>query len=110
MVDVKIGGIEMRLRAAPPALLFYNQEFKRDLVTDAISVASGGTVDGLKIMRLVWAMNKMEHLGTSFPSFEKWIEQFEYLDLGDADNFTKVVGELQNGFFREAGKKETGEQ
>lgn len=102
MVEIKIGGKDMRLRAAPPALLFYKQEFASDLITDAMSVVSGGAVEGLKIMQLVWVMEKMENFGKSFPSFEKWLTQLEYMDLTDKDTFSKIVEEIYRGFFRTA--------
>lgn len=102
MVEIKVGGKEMRLRAAPPSLHFYDQEFKRDLIPDALSVVNGGKIEGLKVMRLVWVLEKTEHLGASFPSFTEWIQQFEYMDLTDKENLGKLVQELIRGFFRTA--------
>jgi hypothetical protein len=102
MVDVKIGGKDMRLRAAPPALLFYKQEFNSDLLTDALSVVAGSSVEGLKILQLVWVMEKMENFGKTFPSFENWLASLEYMDITDDLTFGKVISEVERGFFRKA--------
>jgi hypothetical protein len=102
MVEVNVGGKELRLRAAPPALFLYDQEFGRDLIADAMGIVEEEQIFGLKLMRVIWVMNKMEHFGGSFPSFGKWLNQFEYLNLTDNAELGKVINEINAGFFREA--------
>lgn len=103
MREITIGEKQLRLRATPLALLFYKQEFNADLIGDLISMQNmaddPGQFDSIKMMQLIWAMNKADN-SRDFPSFENWLAGFESIDFSNADMMAAVVEEATDGFFR----------
>lgn len=131
MREINMGGQVLRVRATALALLFYKQEFKRDLVGDLLEMASGlnglqalvgdqnqlgraaidvSTVDfskfdSVKLLQLVWAMAKADSFGKAFPSFYEWVGSFEEdFNLFDLDVLAAVMEEATTGFFRTSSK------
>lgn len=115
MRELKVGNLQVRVRATPLALLYYKQEFKRDVLGDLASFQSavqdkGGNkeidlenLDMLKFLQLIWAMAKADDFGKgSFPSFQEWLSQMEYIDLADPELFVAALEEAADGFFRSA--------
>lgn len=105
MRTIKIGEKEIGLKATPLALLFYRQEFKSDLIGDLLKMQAiaddPSTLDSVALLQIAWAMNKAaEGKGKTFPHFESWLEQFEYVDFSDADTLTAIMNEAADGFFR----------
>ena len=105
MRTIKIGGKEIGLKATPLALLFYRQEFKTDLIGDLLKMQAiaddPSALDSVALLQIAWAMNKAaEGKGKTFPHFESWLEQFEYVDFSDADTMTAIMDEAADGFFR----------
>lgn len=102
---VNIGGKEVGLKATPLALLFYRQEFKTDLIGDLLKMQAiaddPSALDSVALLQIAWAMNKAaEGKGKTFPHFESWLDQFEYVDFSDADTMTAIMDEAADGFFR----------
>ncbi len=108
MREIKIGNKEVRVRATPLTLLIYKREFKTDMLSDLISMSDvlddNSKIEGLKILQFAWAMAATDKFGKSFPSFEKWLSQFEYIDFGDEKTTFEIVEVAQEGLFRESGK------
>ncbi|MCF8012681.1 MAG: hypothetical protein K9L56_15540 [Clostridiales bacterium] len=110
MKTINIGEKELGLRATPLALLYYQQEFDKDLMADLVSmqdmanIADGdfSSFDSVKILQICYVMNKADNFGKSFPDFEKWLGDLESIDFADPDFLTEVVEEATNGFFRSA--------
>lgn len=124
MRELNIGGTEVRVRATPLALLFYKQEFKRDLLGDLIklvkdmmpsgdvkvaseeelaSTIDASQFDSLILLQLIWAMAKADSYGKkSFPSFSEWLASLDYIDLSDKSLFMPALEEAAQGFFRSA--------
>lgn len=105
MKTIKIGGKEIGLKATPLALLYYRQEFKSDLIGDLLKMQAiaddPSALDSVALLQIAWAMNKAaEGKGKTFPHFESWLEQFEYVDFSDADTMTAIMDEAADGFFR----------
>jgi hypothetical protein len=105
MRTIKIGEKEIGLKATPLALLYYKQEFKTDLIGDLLKMQAlandPSALDSVAILQIAWAMNKAaEGKGKTFPHFESWLEQFEYVDFSDADTMTAIMDEAADGFFR----------
>lgn len=105
MRTIKIGEKEIGLKATPLALLYYKQEFKTDLIGDLLKMQAlandPSALDSVAILQIAWAMNKAaEGKGKTFPHFESWLEQFEYVDFSDADTLTAIMNEAADGFFR----------
>lgn len=105
MRTIKIGGKEIGLKATPLALLYYRQEFKSDLIGDLIKMQEiaddPSVLDSVALLQITWAMNKAaEGKGKTFPHFESWLDQFEYVDFSDVDTMTAIMDEAENGFFR----------
>ena len=105
MRTVNLGGKDIGLKATPLALLYYKQEFKTDLIGDLLKMQAlandPSALDSVAILQIAWAMNKAaEGKGKTFPHFESWIEQFEYVDFSDADTLTAIMNEAADGFFR----------
>jgi hypothetical protein len=105
MRTVNIGGKEVGLKATPLALLYYKQEFKTDLIGDLLKMQEiaddPSALDSVALLQIAWAMNKAaEGKGKTFPHFESWLDQFEYVDFSDADTMTAIMNEAADGFFR----------
>ncbi|MEK4181726.1 hypothetical protein NSQ61_19995 [Aeribacillus sp. FSL K6-1121] len=105
MRTIKIGEKEIGLKATPLALLYYRQEFKTDLIGDLLKMQAiaddPSALDSVAILQIAWAMNKVaEGKGKTFPHFESWLDQFEYVDFSDADTMTAIMNEAMEGFFR----------
>lgn len=109
MKTVEIGEKELGLRATPLALLYYRQEFEKDLMADLVSMEevvdtfededfSG--FDSVKILQLCYAMNKADNFGESFPDFEKWLSELGSISLADGSVMVEVIEEAFDGFFR----------
>ena len=109
MREVNIGGKQVGLRASPLALLFYKQEFDRDLASDIIRLRhiedDPETFDALLFAQLAWAMAEAAHgLNKQFPSFINWLNDLEYFDVSDAEMVQGIADEAMDGFFRAANK------
>ena len=105
MRRIKIGEKEIGLKATPLALLYYKQEFKTDLIGDLLKMQKlakdPSAPDSVALLQIAWAMNKAaEGKGKTFPHFESWLDQFEYVDFSDADTMTAIMNEAADGFFR----------
>ena len=116
MKKIKIGDKELGLRATPLALLYYNQEFDKDLMEDLVSLQDMADIseddlsgfDTVKILKIAYAMNKADNYGKSFPGFEQWLSDIDSIDFGDPEWIMEIVNEAMEGFFRSA--KEESEQ
>jgi hypothetical protein len=105
MRTVNIGGKDIGLKATPLALLFYRQEFKSDLIGDLLKMQKlakdPSALDSVALLQIAWAMNKAaEGKGKTFPHFEAWLTQFDYVDFSDVDTIATIMEEAENGFFR----------
>jgi hypothetical protein len=105
MRTIKISEKEIGLKASPLALLYYKQAFGSDLVGDLVKMQDlekdPSKIDSVVILQVAWAMNKAaEGKGKTFPHFESWLDQFEYVDFSDADTMTAIMNEAADGFFR----------
>ena len=111
MRTVKIGEKELGLRATPLALLYYKQEFDKDLIEDLVSFQNMAEIengdfsgfDSVKILQICYAMNKADNFGKQFPDFEKWLSKLDSIDLADQEFMLAIIEEATNGFFRSAG-------
>ncbi|MNR93712.1 hypothetical protein D3C72_247720 [compost metagenome] len=111
MREIKFGEQLVRVRATPLALLFYKQEFKRDLLGDLVKMekieSDLSEIDSIALLQLVYVMAKADAFGGSnpFPSFQEWIGSLESVDFADPDFLAAVLEEAANGFFRTGAKK-----
>jgi len=111
MRTVQIGNKELGLRATPLALLYYKQEFGTELIADLVNLkdmvnmADGdfNSFDSIKILQLLYAMNKADNFGKQFPSFEKWLSELASIDFADERFMLDMIEEASDGFFRSAG-------
>jgi len=119
MREVTIGDKTLRLRGSALSLLHYQQEFGRDLLGDMVgmmtgmagfqALANGGTVDPSKldfsrldsvaILRLIWTLARTA-AGAPIPSFQRWLEEHEDIDIFDPDLLTAAMEEAKKIFFR----------
>lgn len=120
MREVQVGDKKLRLKGSVLSLLHYQQEFGRDLLGDMAGMVagltgfqalSGGEVDPSKldfsrldsvaILRLVWTLARTAAgAGGQFPSFVRWLEDNEDINIFDPDLLTAVMEEAQKIFFR----------
>jgi len=109
MRTVNIGGKDIGLKATPLALLYYRQEFKSDLIGDLLKMQAiaddPSALDSVALLQIAWAMNKAAEHGKSFPHFESWLAQFEYVDFSDADTMMEIMNEAMDGFFRRGARR-----
>lgn len=120
MREITIGDKTLRLKGSALSLLHYQQEFGRDLLGDMVGMItgltgfqalSGGEVDPSKldfsrldsvaILRLVWTLARTAvGVGGQFPSFARWLEEHEDIDIFDPELMTAVMEEATKIFFR----------
>jgi len=120
MREVQIGDKTVRLRGSPLSLLYYRQEFDRDLLGDLAGMLAGTVgmealrsgkvdlnslnfagLDTVAILRLIWALARTDAgPGGRFPSFEAWLAQNEDLNIFDAGLLQAAFEEVQRAFFR----------
>jgi hypothetical protein len=120
MREITIGDKTLRLRGSALSLLHYQQEFGRDLLGDMVGMMTGlagfqtfagGEVDPAKldlskldsvaILRLIWTLERTAAgAGGAFPSFVKWLEEHEDIDIFDPELLTAVMEEATKIFFR----------
>lgn len=120
MREVQVGDKKLRLKGSTLSLLHYQQEFGRDLLGDMVGMVagltgfqalSGGEVDPSKldfsrldsvaILRLVWTLARTAAgVGGQFPSFTRWLEEHEDIDIFDPDLLAAAMEEATKIFFR----------
>lgn len=127
MREIKCRDTVVRVRASNLTLLFYKQEFKRDVVGDfsgmlaavvgGLATTEGGKfdlsaldlskIDSIVWLQIVWAMAKSaEFKGNSdFPNFFEWVETTDDLEIFTKDSLLAVAEEAAKGFFRADLKK-----
>ena len=119
MKTIKLGDKELGLKATPIAMVYYEQEFGTDLIGDlgriqkkADQLGEGDFADfeGLKVLKITWAMNKANNLGNKFPDFDTWVAKLEEFPFGNAELMFDIVGEAVDGFFRGTAGKQEAEQ
>ena len=105
MKTVKIGDIDVDIKASPLTPMYYKQEFKADILIDlskigAIEKGSIVMFDTVILEQLIWAMAKtVNGPGKAFPNFEKWLSGFDTIELADQDFALAVIGEAEGGLF-----------
>lgn len=109
MKTVKMGNKELGLRATPLALLYYRQEFDKDLIEDLVSFQNMAGMekgdfsgfDSLKILQMCYAMNKANNFGKKqTPDFTSWLSKLDSVDFADENFILEVINEAMDGFFR----------
>lgn len=128
MRELSCGDQKVRVRASNLTLLFYKQEFKRDVVGDfaamltelvgGLQALSGGKkfdlanidlskLDSVVLLQIIWSMAKSaEYDGSSkFPNFTDWIGTVDDLNIFNKDVLLAVAEEGAKGFFRTDLKK-----
>lgn len=102
MREIKLGDKTIEIKATPLTLLYYKQEFKSDLIGDLTKMEGiekdYSKLDVVLILQMLWAMAKTIK-GLKFPKFEKWLGEFENIDI-TPDFITSVLQEATEGFFR----------
>ena len=119
MREVQVGDKTLRLRGSTLSLLHYNQEFGRDLLADLVGMmtglagiqvlASGGEADPAKLdlskldsvalLRLIWTLARTA-AGAPIPSFQRWLEEYEDINIFDPDLLAAAMEEATKIFFR----------
>lgn len=112
---VKIGEKELGLKASPLALLYYQQDFKKDLIADLMSLqgltkfAEGdySALNSVLLLQILYVLNKAYNFGKKFPDFTRWLAEFDSIDLMEI--IPELVEEIEDGFFRSAGLQQPAE-
>lgn len=120
MQEIRIGDKTVRLRGSTLSLLYYQQEFGRDLLGDLAGMISGmvgvealqgkqvdmskvnmASLDTVAILRLIWTLARTD-VGTTgqFPSFVSWLEENEDIDILDGELLKAAFEEAKKCFFR----------
>jgi hypothetical protein len=119
--EVQVGDKTLRLRGSALSLLHYQQEFGRDLLGDLVGMMTGLTgfqaltnggeidpskldlskLDSVAILRLIWTLARTATgVGGQFPSFTRWLEEQEDINIFDPDLLTAAMEEATKIFFR----------
>lgn len=122
MREVQIGGDKvLRLKGSALSLLYYQQEFDRDLLGDLAGMLTGlagvqalqtgevdasnlnlSALDSVAILRLVWTLARTAAgPAGQFPSFMSWLAENEDINIFDIELLTAVFEEAQRAFFRQ---------
>lgn len=107
MIEIRMGDNVLKVRATALTLLFYKQEFKKDLIGDFMKFdvlqKDPTQWDSVMILQMVWAMTKTEalasNLGASFPGFQSWVSKLQRIDFA-GEGITNIMSILVEAFFR----------
>lgn len=95
---VKIGAKEVKLKATAALAIRYKNEFGTEFFDDI----SGATTDLSSVnYKMIWVLAKTAD--PNIPSFEKWLDGFEYSDFKIGELIT-TVSELLQGNVKTAAK------
>lgn len=103
---IDIGGKEIQMKGSPMTPFYYkkafNQSFSGDLA--ALSCMDGDLAqfDDINMLQMIWAMEVTAKGGKIDLPFEKWLEQFEYMDLTEL--MADVAEEAMDATFRDSKK------
>lgn len=112
---VELGGRTFDIKAGPLSIFYFHEEFGNSIMEDyarmtAVSPEAASDKEFYELLaqydwpatlRLTWAFEKTADLNpNAFPPFDRWIGEFEYLNMGDHDFFIEVLGEATRGLFR----------
>lgn len=120
MQEINIGDKTVRLRGSNLSLLYYQQEFGRDLIGDLTKMITSmvsaealkigrvdpedmnlAAFDSVSLLRLIWTLARTAAGPTgNFPSFDVWLQENEELDLLNGELLQTVFAEAQRAFFR----------
>ena len=120
MREVTIGDKTLRLKGSALSLLHYQQEFGRDLLGDMVGMLTGlagfqglfggeidpskldfSRLDSVAILRLIWTLARTAAgVGGQFPSFTRWLEEHEDINIFDPDFLAAAMEEATKIFFR----------
>jgi hypothetical protein len=107
MREITIGDKEIRVKATPLALFYYKKEFNADIIGDLTkyieAAEDSSKMDSVALLQMAWAMQKCDEMRKNFPSFEKWLEDFDFVDYADEKWQELLVKEAEEGFFRSGG-------
>lgn len=106
---LKIGESHLNIKSSPLTLLFYKQEFHRDMLGDFVSMEKmkedSSKVDSIAILQIIWAMAKTAAYGKDgWPGFVDWLSKLEDFDFADETLLVNAMEEAAQGLFRSAGK------
>ena len=121
---VNIWGRELVLRTSGLAPKVYRDIFGASLTGDFIGIADdcfelGEKLQNIKdddfskyskelgdyeevsysLLNIVYALNKTGNYGKDFPDYDEWLNEFETMDLTEADWIIEVVTVMQDGYF-----------
>jgi len=120
MREIHVGDKTVRLRGSNLSLLYYQQEFGRDLLGDLTGMITSvvgmdalkkgrvdpenmniAAIDSVAILRLIWTLARTAAGPTgNFPSFDVWLQENEELDFLNGELLQTVFAEAQRAFFR----------
>lgn len=112
---VELGGKAFDIKAAPPAVFYFHEEFGTSLITDYAKMFGPSLInekavpedlyesmaqwDWPSALRVAWALAKTAN-PNGFPPFGRWIGEFEYMNMGDTSFILEVAEEANQGLFR----------
>lgn len=106
---IELGGREVRIKGSPMTPYFYKKAFGQSLSGDLMAMEGveedRSKFDDVNILQMIWAMEKT--VDRNIKPFEKWLEDFEYLNLDDV--LADVVEEAMNATFRDKQKQKPDE-
>lgn len=115
MREIMIGAEPVEIKASPLTLNIYKREFQRQILGDYLQMVGGGDLEELQnkneeeladsfdfviVLQLAWAMAKTAQYPQPFPSFDRWLADFEFINLGDQNLAKEILEEANHGLFR----------
>lgn len=112
---VELGGQSFDIKAAPPAVFYYHEEFGSQLIADYAKMFGSSLIDEdakpddlygsiaqwdwSAALRVAWALAKTAN-PNGFPTFGRWLGEFEFMNMGDTSFILEVAEEATQGLFR----------
>jgi len=108
--ELMIGKKQIGVRATALALLYFEQEFGKDLLAELVKMKdiapkpgesiedTVAKLDIMSFLKITWAMNKADKYGEKFPSFEGWLFELGEIDLTDPGFILGALEEAGAGF------------
>lgn len=100
MKVIELGGRKIKILGAPMTPYYYkkafNQSFSGDLAALTEMENDLSKLDDINLLQMIWAMERTAN--KEIAHFEKWLEEFEYLNLDDV--IEDVTDEAIDATFR----------
>ena len=99
---IELGGKEIKMTGSPMTPFYYKKAFGQSFSGDLAALSEMANdlsqFDDINMLQMIWAMEVTTKCGKDMDPLEKWLGQFDSMDLSEI--MEDVVEEAMNATFR----------